>query len=141
MADPLTTLKVNYSDNGQNVSRTIKFKGNFGFNLDGKEFQAKNGHVYDKEGKLVQGLKMPKEAAYQFIGMSNTAELAKDYTFSSKDMNEAKTYFSYDNDNTRINSILGSEVTKGVSNGYAKYNNDTYSTHYNHNISVWQIKE
>ena len=84
---------------------------------------------------------MPEKAAKQFIGMSNTAELAQDYTFSKKDMNDAETYFSYgSNDNTRINSILGSGVTKGFQNGYAKYQDGVYSTHYKNDVSVWMNK-
>lgn len=141
MADPVTSLKVFYSNSGKSASQTIRFKGNFGFNIDGKEFKAENGHVYDKNGKPVQGLKLPEKAAKQFIGMSNTAELAQDYTFSKKDINEAEAYFSYgSNDNTRINSILGSGVTKGIQNGYANYKDGVYSTHYNNHVSVWMNK-
>lgn len=141
MTEPLTSLKVFYNDNGKNASRTLKFKGNFGFNLDGKKYEARDGHVYNSNGKPVEGLKMEKALAYQFIGMSNTAELAQDYTYSEKDMNDAKTYFSgYNNNNTRINSIVGEAVTKDFKNGGAKYKNGIYTTDYKHTVSVWQIK-
>ena len=151
MADPtVTSLKVYYTENGKNVSRTIRFLGNFGFNLErqnsnggtlqAKQFKVKDGHVYDSNGKLVQGLKMPKEMAYQFIGMSNTAELASDYTYSAKDIEAAKNNFSNSGNNTLINSILGTGATQGVSNGYAKYEDGRYTTNYHHIVSVWQEK-
>lgn len=140
MTTPITSLKVCYNESGNAVSKTIKFKGNFGFSLNGEQYKAENGHVYNKDGKLIQGLKMPLEMAHQFIGMSNTAELAQDYTFSSKDMKDAETYFShYNKDNTRINSIVGA-ASEGFQNGYAKYSDGTYTTNYKNTVSIWQTK-
>ncbi len=142
MPDGITTIIVNYVDDGKKVSQPLKFKGNFGFKIDGREYRTNNGQVYEtRTGNTVKNLDLPKALAYQFIGMSNTAELAADYTFSEKDMKDAKQYFSHaSNDNTRINTIMGYEVTRGVKNGGASYNNGVYSTQYRHNVSIWQTK-
>ena len=140
MTTPVTTLKVYYDDKGKSVSKTITFKGNFGFSLDGKKYKAENGNVYNEDGKLIQGLKMPLKMAHQFIGMSNTAEMAQDYTFSEKDITDAQKYFStYNKDNTRINSIVGA-ASDGFKNGYASYQNGKYISQYRNTVSVWQIK-
>ena len=162
MADPttVTSLKVYYSDGGQTLSKTIRFKGNFGFSLDRqnsngaslqkREYKVKDGHVYDSNGKLVQGLKMPKAMAYQFIGMSNTAEVnahtGRDYTYTASDMTTANEKFSYGGNSALINAIVGSGATSGVQKGYANYRQEgeeenkknVYSTNYHHRVSVWQ---
>ena len=142
MPDGVTVINVNYVDNGEKISQPLKFKGEFGFKIDGREYKTNNGQVYEsKTGKTVRNIDLPKTLAYQFIGMANTAELAQDYTFSEKDMKEAKQYFSYaSGDNTRINSIMGTEVTSGFKDGGASYNNGVYSTQYRYNVSIWQIK-
>ncbi len=153
MADPttVTSLKVYYSDGGQSASKTLKFKGNFGFSLGGRQYKVNEGHVYDSNGKPVQGLKMPKTMAYQFIGMSNTAEVAsnaaRDYTYAPSDMKTAEEKFSYGGNSVLSSLIVGTGATKGVKNGYANYHQtqtqdgakrNEYSTNYHHRVSVWQ---
>ena len=55
MADPVTSLKVFYTDSGKSTSKTIRFKGNFGFNIDGKEFKAETVMYTTKMANLFRG--------------------------------------------------------------------------------------
>ena len=142
MAEPVTSLRVYYTDkSGKEVYKSVKFKGNFGFNLDNQKYEARNGHVYyENTNNHVKGIRMPKDMAYMFIGMSNTGELVKDYTFSEKDMKDAKEYYSKGReDNTRTNSIVGTDIAKGY-NVHPNYNKDgKYTMNSNkHSVSVWQ---
>ena len=62
-------------------ARQINFNGNFGFDIDGKKYTAKNGKLYDTKGNEVYVLELSKQTAYQFIGMSNNEYNNKDYTY------------------------------------------------------------
>ena len=84
----MATIKVVYKKNGQITTRTIKFDGNYKFNIDdgqddgrrGKnkkafegDYEVKNGYVF-KDGKIVKELNLPTQLANQLIGMSNVAD-------------------------------------------------------------------
>lgn len=86
----IAKLAVNWEENGNTRARTVSFKGDFGFSINGQNYSVRNGEIYDSNNNLVQILKLSKREAYQFVGMSNTAELVKDYTYSAKDIYEAE---------------------------------------------------
>lgn len=150
----VTSIPVKYYDNGVK-KKEIRFKGNFGFDINGKKYYTNNGKVYDSNNKEVKVLELSKSVAYQFIGMSCTAENARDYTYSEKDLNEAKNDYqrSYSHSQERVNGILLSDyrsmtvIGNGagrVLEGSTKYQKDVYSTQYESNengqvstVSIW----
>jgi hypothetical protein len=154
MGEPtITTLKVSYQENGAQKSRNIKFKGNFGFSLDGSIYTVKDGKVLDPKGKAVTELNdLARGLAYQLIGMSCTAESARDYTYSEKDMKAAASF----DDNEKLNSQtpLDRQAAATIGTGAgslveAFYNDDDgkYTTWYKNKdinftteVSIWQIK-
>ena len=153
MGEPtITSIKVNYQEGNQNKSRDIKFKGNFGFNLDGSIYTVKDGKITDKNGKEVTELNLARGLAYQFIGMSCTAESARDYTYSVKDINQASSDY---NSGTTVNDVplLKTRAASVVGTGagrvtHADCNDGIYRTDYQHadyknintSVSVWLIK-
>ena len=153
MGEPsITSLNVKYQEYGQQKNREIKFKGNFGFSLDGNNYTVKDGKVFDSNGKVVSELNMIRGLAYQLIGMSCTAESARDYTYSEKDMKAAASF----EDNERLNSqtALDRQAAATIGTGAgslveAFYNDDDgkYTTWYKNKdinftteVSIWQIK-
>ena len=151
MGEPtISTIRVNYKENNQNKTRDIKFKGNFGFSLDGSSFTVKDGKVTDNNGKEVTELDLVRGLAYLLIGMSCTAESARDYTYSEKDMKAAASF----EDNERLNSqtALDRQAAATIGTGAgslveAFYNNGKYTTlyknkdfNYTSEVSIWQIK-
>ena len=80
------SIPVYYQKNGQKYRKDVKFKGDFGFQINDRKYTVKNGQVYNQYNQKLNCISKDAAVAYQFIGMSNTAESAKDYTFSIKDI-------------------------------------------------------
>lgn len=152
MADPLiSTVRVSYPENNTTKSRDVKFKGNFGFRIDAREYYTKDGKVYDSNNKEVTNLDLPRGTAYQFIGMSCTAESARDYTYSQKDIKAAEQ--DYKSNSTisgvslleaRAASVIGIGAGKVVNGSTIFTSNGEYETQYKSNdtghistVSVW----
>ena len=76
------SIPVYYQKNGQKHRKDVKFKGDFGFQINDRKYTVKNGQVYNQYNQKLKSISKDAAVAYQFIGMSNTAESAKDYTFS-----------------------------------------------------------
>lgn len=142
-----SSLTVIWQENGQIKHKTIKFLGDFGFSVNGKTYKTKDGQVYDQDNNPIQALDLPKREAYQLIGMSNTAEQAKDYTFTRKDIDAAIK-------NNNIQRILGTGVGKlfSASSKDGKYTTECgYTTReglifketvkHSSTVSVWLIEK
>ena len=153
MGEPIiTTLKVSYLENGTQKSKDIKFKGNFGFSIENSIYTVKNGKVTDDKGKEVPELDLVRGLAYQLIGMSCTAESARDYTYSEKDMKAAASF--EDNEGLNSQTALDRQAASTIGTGAgsvveAFYNDDDgkYTTLYENKdidfttkVSIWQIK-
>ena len=153
--DSISSVRIHYKENGQLQTKTLNFKGNFGFSLDGKKYSTKNGMVYNDKGKAVCAITMPRSMAYQFVGMSSNAESAYDLTYSEKDLNAAKHNHevTYGSRQLKISgvpyadaqsaSIIGRGAGKVVP-GSTKYEDGVYSTQYKSKdngrvstVSVW----
>jgi hypothetical protein len=159
MSDLTTSsVRVHYKEDGSLKTKTIKFKGNFGFSLDGKQYKTQNGSVYNAQGQKVAAITMPRATAYQFIGMSNNAELAYDLTYSEKDIKQAQ----YDHEqtygsrqlkvsgvpyaDTKSATIIGKGAGKVVE-GSTQCEKGVYTTKYKskddkkvHTVSIWLNK-
>ena len=159
MADPkIASVTVKYTEDGSTKKRDIKFKGNFGFKIDGKTYRVENGRVLNEKGQEVNAFRMPTATAYQFIGMSHCAESAADDTYSAKDIAEAQAYHddSYGFSRATQNNIpladahsiniIGNGAGKVVT-GSTQVKDGVYTTQYISNstgkvstVSVWLAK-
>ena len=90
LAKKEASLAVKWKENDKNKERNIKFVGNYGFKVNGQTYTVKNGNVYNSDGKKISTLVLEENDAYQLVGMSNFAEGAKDYTFSEKELSQAR---------------------------------------------------
>ena len=110
---PEARLKVKWEDsNGKTKSREIMFKGNFRFKVDGETYTVKDGKIYNEDNKNITSLELDKTNAYQLIGMTNFAQGAKDYTFTSKELQKARNEVDYSGNsycNRALGFALGSE--------------------------------
>jgi len=155
MTEPvISSVVVKYQENNQTKSREVKFKGNFGMNIDGKQYHTQNGRLFDSNGKAVTELDLPKGTAYQFIGMSCTAESARDYTYSEKDIkqaeyDQARQHYEYRTQNglpypdVRTTNIIGTGAGGAVVPNSTTCENGVYSTQYRESsgyvskVSIW----
>ena len=144
-----TSIPVYYTMNGKQEKKDLKFKGNFGFNINGKKYTAKNGKVYNEKNQPLKSITKTAAEAYQLIGMSNTADSYKDYTFSQKDIQQAATDQESNcvgQSDRRSRTTIGTAACKSI-DGKTKCENGVFTTMCRDNktgttnvVSVWMIK-
>lgn len=128
--------------------KTMSFQGNFGFKLNNQEYTAKNGKVYNSQGKPIKELRMPEYIAEHFFAMSSMGDDNQDNTFSQRDIDYAidlqcgSTNGTNTRADVRLRTLTG---PKGkVQTGKTTATNGVFSSQYKSNetgristISVW----
>ena len=143
------SIPVYYERNGQKYKKDVKFKGNFGFQINDRKYTVKNGQVYNQYNQKLKCISKDAAVAYQFIGMSNTAESAKDYTFSIKDIQQAaadqKSNIKGQADK-RTRTTIGTEVCTSI-DGKTTCDGTKFTTQCKDNVtgrvntvSIWTLK-
>ena len=128
--DRNATLTVKWDEAGKCKTREVKFIGNYGFSINNTNYTVKNGKIFDKNNQEIKELKLDKKVAYQFIGMSCTAESARDYTYTEKDFKEANYCCNYPNPNyEKIARAIGSGADNLIK---AEYDGTKYTTECGH---------
>ena len=152
-------VTVKYIKDGVKTSKTLRFEGNLTLEINGVKYYSSGGHLYNMKTNeeilcFNYDNKDDNAKAYQLLGMSCTAESAKDYTFSIKDIDEART----DSNNEAIGedgttksdrrsaSVIGNGAGKVIITGKS-YIDDKYTTKYKSHdtgktstISIWLTK-
>lgn len=152
MGNPtIASLNVKYSENGVEKNRVIKFKGNFGFSLDGVQYTVKNGQVYNSNNEVETELDLARGLAYQLIGMSCTNGSERDYTYTSEDISQAEKDKRSKRDDCENDLFMRAKTTIGYGAGnvtYADVVDNKYTTHYKHKdynnittgVSIWTMQ-
>ena len=158
LAKSEASLAVKWKENDKNKERNIKFVGNYGFKVNGQTYTVKNGNVYNSDGKKISTLVLEEHDAYQLVGMSNFAEGAKDYTFSEKELSQARSEagtqgVSYCN--RKLSLALGSKIAGPLADQASLYyKNGVFTSevtdvernwwggrpnHISKKVSIWKI--
>ena len=159
MSTNIEGVTVLYLKDGQKTSKTLKFKDNFTMNINGKRYFTDSGHVYDlKTNEEIKTFDFANNndnaTAYQLLGMSCTAESARDYTFSKKDIDEARRdsldKSICDDGITKSDRRSASVIGNGAGNvimGATTFEDGIYTTEYRSKangqisqISIWLTK-
>ena len=130
--------------NGQKMS----FQGNFGFKLNNQEYTARNGRIYNSQGKPIKELWMPEYIAEHFFAMSSMGDDNQDNTFTQRDIDYANdlqcglTNSTNTRADVRLRTLTGSKGK--VQRGKTVVENGVFSSQYKSNetgrtstISVW----
>jgi hypothetical protein len=163
MGSDIASINVVYMKDGKQTTRTIKFNGNFNFNIDDGNkktqnfegnYEVRNGKIY-KDGKTVNAVELPTILAKQLIGMSNVEYGEQGYTcddtytegdFSTikgdatglyKPGTKSDSWWTSDNINNRIRGMVGDKKVTGyynTENGGFKTESSSGS------VSIWLQK-